>query len=61
MRTKKYRNKLTCHMCSVHEGFGREIKVIGLYSICDWCFENIIPQFAEAFNDGEDDRGLDDL
>jgi hypothetical protein len=56
MRMKSnYRRKiLTCHMCSVHEGFGRTIKVIGIYSICNWCFENIIPKFSEAFNPSED-------
>ena len=54
MRTKRYNTKLTCHMCSVHEGFGRDIKVIGIYSICNWCFENIIPQFAAAFEPEED-------
>jgi len=50
MRSKATgRRVLTCHMCSVHEYFGRKIKVVGLYSICDWCFHNIVPKFAEAF------------
>lgn len=51
--------KLTCHICAVHTGFGRTIKVIGLYSICDWCFKNVITNFAEKFNTPEDqDRAL---
>ena len=57
MRSRRTgRSILTCHMCSVHEGFGREIKVIGIYSICDWCFNNIIPKFAEAFQEDDDDE-----
>ena len=49
MNKRRY-TKLSCHMCSVRVGFGRRIEVIGLYSICDWCFENIVPEFAEKFD-----------
>jgi hypothetical protein len=56
MRMKRTgRSQLVCHMCSVREKFGREIKVIGIYSICDWCFENIIPRFAAAFQVGDEE------
>jgi hypothetical protein len=48
MNKRRY-TKLSCHMCAVHTGFGRTIKVIGLYSICDWCFKNIIPEFEKEF------------
>jgi len=47
MRTK--RHILCCHICSIRQGYGRKIAVIGLYSMCDYCFEVTMPLFEEEF------------
>mgnify|MGYP005816945593 CR=1 FL=1 len=49
MSPRKY-IKLSCHMCSVKQGFGRKIVVVGLYSICEYCFSEVIPEFQKEFD-----------
>ena len=49
MRRRNKSGVLCCHICGIRQGYGRKIAVIGLYSICDYCFEITMPKFAEEF------------
>jgi len=51
MRSRSKRsNILQCHICGIRMGNGRKIAVIGLYSMCDYCFKVTMPKFEEEFD-----------